>query len=119
MASTRNKNSILNYNVEKKKNENTLNYNNYLHSQHGEAHVTFLPDFGVNPGAIPRNKLKHSSVDVESDLRGIQCTNLETPHIPENPSNVNMGFLTFYKTQPLHMPEDFFAMNRERPMKLN
>lgn len=79
MASTRNKNSLNNYNIEQNQYENIKNYNLYENSQHGKPTKHLLPDKGLNSCKMDRFQLHWDSVSVESQLMGIGSSNLVNP----------------------------------------
>ena len=79
MASTRNKNTKGNYNLEQRNHTLSSSYKLYPNSSHGVAYDTKQPGNGLNPGQLPANQLSHNSTDIESFLFGINSTNLVTP----------------------------------------
>ena len=86
MASTRNKNTIGNYRLEQAQYKGNEEYNMYKNSQHGEAVHTHMPGLGLLPGQLPRDKLSHNPIQIESFLFGINSTNLVNPEpclVPE------------------------------------
>lgn len=79
MASTRNKNTIGNYNLQQRQYRDMERYELYPNSQYGTAYDTKLLSNGINPGQIPWNQLSENAVQVESFLFGINSTNLVQP----------------------------------------
>jgi hypothetical protein len=86
MASTRNKNTIGNYNLQQRQYQDMERYELYPNSQYGAAYDTKLPGNGINPGQVPWNQLSENAVQIESFLFGINSTNLVQPQpclVPE------------------------------------
>ena len=59
MASTRNRNTPGNYNLEQREFKQSENYTLYPNSQYGAAYNTRLPGNGLLPAQIPGNKLSY------------------------------------------------------------
>ena len=66
MTSTRNKNTQLNYNLEKFNIEKLFNENLYLHSSSGRPISECIPALGYMPSHISREALSNNSIDIES-----------------------------------------------------
>ena len=79
MASTRNRNTPVNYKLEQRTNTNSAQYALYENSQYGSAYNTRLAGNGLMPAQIPWNKLSYNAPDIESFLFGINSTNLVDP----------------------------------------
>jgi hypothetical protein len=79
MASTRNKNTPINYKLEQLQNINNEKYNVYKHSSSGQPYMINLPGNGFGGSCISAEKLSNNYVDIESFLRGTGTTNLERP----------------------------------------
>jgi hypothetical protein len=115
MASTRNRNTPGNYNLEQKQFKQSEEYKLYPNSQYGAAYNTRLPGNGLLPAQIPWNKMSHNAPDIESFLLGINSTNLVNPapcFVPElkslNPVNV-------YEKGPIFIPEPLVIEKNQRP----
>jgi hypothetical protein len=115
MASTRNRNTPGNYNLEQKQFKQSEEYKLYPNSQYGAAYNTRLPGNGLLPAQIPWNKMSHNAPDIESFLLGINSTNLVNPapcFVPElkslNPVNV-------YEKGPVFIPEPLVIEKNQRP----
>ena len=116
MTSTRNKKTQLNYNLEKSNTEKLLRENLYLHSSSGRPISECIPSLGYMPSHISREALAHNSIDIESQLRGIGSTNLETPCEPIIPSILNLELKDFFdKQQSVIMPYPMVYENNQRP----
>lgn len=117
MTSTRNKNTQLNYNLEKSNTEKLLRENLYLHSSSGRPISECIPSLGYMPSHISREALSNNSIDIESQLRGIGSTNLETPYQPIIPSIINLELKDFFdKQQSVIMPYPMVYENNQRPV---
>ena len=117
MTSTRNKNTQLNYNLEKSNTEKLLRENLYLHSSSGRPISECIPSLGYMPSHISREALSNNSIDIESQLRGIGSTNLETPYQPIIPSILNLELKDFFdRQQSVIMPYPMVFENNQRPV---
>lgn len=117
MASTRNINTIGNYNLEQRQYKENEKYNLYTNSQHGEAYTTQLPGNGLNPAQLPWNKLSHNPVQIESFLFGINSTNLVNPEPALVPQLKKLDTAHIYKTPRTIMPLPL-VIERNRPFPI-
>ncbi len=112
MTSTRNLNTPQDYKIEKKMNQQSLDYLLYTGSSVNEKSALFRD--GPNPkmygGLIDRNM-----VDVESMLRGIRSTNLEGESFTANPERVKLPEVSYYQKGPMIIPPSFQHSKTERP----
>jgi len=116
MTSTRNKNTQLNYNLEKSNTEKLLRENLYLHSSSGRPISECIPSLGYMPSHLSREALASNSINIESQLRGIGSTNLETPCEVIVPSITNLEFKDFFdRQQHIIMPYPMVYENNQRP----
>ena len=104
MASTRNRNNILNYNAEQRTYKQFENYTLYEYSQYGCAYNTKQAGNGLMCGQIPANKLSYNAPDIESFLWGINSTNLVNPVSSFSPSLKCLETTDIYKTPTVYMP---------------
>ena len=112
MASTRNKNTSLNYNVEQ---QSQLKQNNYT-KLYGEAYKTNLSGNGLIHGMLPRDQLSSNSMDTESFLFGINSTNLVNPAPTFEPSLRQLNPVDIYNKGDTFMPEPFICQKGQRPL---
>ena len=115
MASTRNKNTLENYKIEKL--ENRMQTDFMINNHFSKNNQTYLPDFGLNPSQIPREKLSANSVEIESSLFGINATNLESPQEPVKDQKINMNYVRFWDRPELIMPGDLVIEPNQRPLR--
>jgi hypothetical protein len=118
MASTRNKNTSTNYNIEQSQYKKSENYELYKNSQYGEAYSTKLSGDGFNPGQIPVNKLSHNYSDIESFLFGINSTNLVNPAQNLTPQLINLDSEHLYKKSTIFIPEPLVIEKSQRPLRM-
>ena len=118
MASTRNKNSFANYNIEQTQYKKSVNYDLYTNSQYGEAYSTKLSGNGFNPGQIPLNKLSHNYSDIESFLFGINSTNLVNPAKNLTPQLINLDTEHLYEKSAIYIPEPLIIEKSQRPLRM-
>ena len=76
MASTRNRNTPINYKLEQEQNVNNEKYNVYKHSSYGFPYTVNLPGNGFGGAYISPEYLSNNYVDIESFLHGTGTTNL-------------------------------------------
>jgi hypothetical protein len=112
MASTRNLNTHNDYRLEKKMNQQTLDYSLYM-----GAKVNMVPALfrdGPNP-KLYGGDLAKNSVDVESMLRGIRSVNLEGESFHVNPEKVHLPEIQYFQKIPIILPPSFKHSTKERP----
>jgi hypothetical protein len=116
MTSTRNKNSQLNYNLEKSNKEKLLQEKLYLHSSSGRPISECIPSIGYSPSHLSRDALANNAIDIESQLRGIGSTNLENPCEQVIPSIRTLDFKEFFeRQQSVVMPYPMVYEKNQRP----
>jgi hypothetical protein len=115
MASTRNKNTPGNYNLEQREFRQTEKYVLYANSQYGSAYNTMLPGNGLLPAQIPWNKMSHNAADTESFLFGINSTNLVNPAPCFVPEIIKLNSTNIYDKSPLYIPEPLVIEKNQRP----
>jgi len=117
MTSTRNKNTQLNYNLEKSNKEKLLREKLYLHSASGRPVTEFIPSIGYTPSHLSRDALANNAIDIESQLRGIGSSNLETPCNVVVPSIRTLGLADFFERQQnVIMPYPMVYEKNQRPI---
>lgn len=112
MASTRNKNTNSNYCLEQRMNTSQYDYKNL----YGQAYTNHLPTIGFNPSHLPRDVLAHNPIDIESQLFGINSTNLVTPQQPIKPELITLPEQSFFKRADIIMPQPFYSDKTQRPL---
>lgn len=117
MASTRNKNTQGNYNLEQRNSTLSASYKLYANSSHGAAYNTQLAGNGLNPGQIPGNQLSRNTADIESFLFGIGSTNLVDPAGSHNPKPelVSLNSAHLFEKSNTVMPVPLFLDKNQRP----
>jgi hypothetical protein len=115
MASTRNLNTPQDYRLEKKMNQQFMDYNLYTGSKVNE-HTALFRD-GPNPG-LYGGQLSKNAVDVESMLRGIQSTNLEGESFSAKPQSIPLQEVYYFNRTPIIIPPSFQHSTTERPKYL-
>ena len=116
MSSTRNRNTSLDYNLEKQKNKNLENHYLYIHSSSGRPTSECIPSLGYIPSHMSRDALSNNAIDIESTLYGIGSSNLVNPCYPVVPSLRPIEFKHYFnKSETLIMPNPFIFNNDERP----
>ena len=114
MASTRNINTKGNYDLQQKQFQDRNNYFLYNNSQHGEAYRTEMAGDGLIQGKLPRNKMSHNPIEIESFLFGINSTNLVNPEPVFTPALKPVSTRHLYKKEEVIMPNPLIV-ERNRP----
>lgn len=116
MASTRNKNTQGNYNLEQRNSALSASYK--LYANYGAAYTTQNPGNGLNPGQIPGNQLSHNTADIESFLFGIHSTNLVDPLGSHNPTPelVRLSSVHLFDKPNTVMPVPLYIEKNQRPL---
>ena len=118
MASTRNNNTKGNYCLQQRSYTDASQYNSYIHSQWGQASKNAIPCLGITPSHMPWNTLSNNPVDIESDLFGINSTNLVEPQAPVQPQLKNIPMIPYFDRSPVIMPEKLVVEKNQRPFPL-
>jgi hypothetical protein len=118
MASTRNKNTKGDYNLEINKYKNSETYNLYKNSQYGVAYDTKLPGNGLLPGQISWGQFATNYSDTESYLLGINSTNLVNPALDFKPELINLDCANIYEKTKIYIPEPLIIERGQRPFPI-
>ena len=117
MASTRNKNTPGDYQLETRAYTEQSAYLAY--ETYGHAETTYFPGDGLIGAKISNVQLSKNYCDIESELRGIGTTNLVNPQAPVTAQINTLKSMTFMKRVPLIIPAPIVVNNNERPVILN
>jgi hypothetical protein len=117
MASTRNKNTKGDYNLEQKQYQHSMDHLVYKHF--GAPVQTNLPGNGLLAGKVGSMELSNNFADVESSLRGIGSTNLVNPQPEIRPQIKTLDSLSICDRLTVHVPEPLVIEKNQRPMYLN
>ena len=112
MASTRNINNPNDYAMRQRLYAGATEYLAY------EAfHVANRPALPAlyTPSFLPRDVLCSNSVDVESQLFGINSTNLVNPATRVSPNNNTLPTISFFERPLCYMPDDLVKDGNQRP----
>tara|TARA_Y100000816_G_C26103866_1_gene585876 strand:+ start:1912 stop:2280 length:369 start_codon:yes stop_codon:yes gene_type:complete len=120
MSSTRNRNSISDYKAYENRNENIINYKMYENSQYGKTN-NFLNRFKLPESTQPTrimhpNNFSNNPIDIESQLRGINSTNLVGKSFNINPDLRKIDSYKLYERVPLMMPKQITNEQYQRPL---
>ena len=116
MASTRNKNTPVNYRLEERRYQTVQEHVMYENASHGQAWDTKLAGNGLNPGNMPWNTLSTNSSDIESFLFGINSTNLVNPQAPLKPELKSLSSFHVFEKEPVYMPDPLVVEKYQRPL---
>ena len=115
MASTRNKNTAVNYRQEIGHYQAAHRNVMYEHGSNGSAYDNKWAGIGLNPGKMPSNKLSSNSADIESFLLGINSTNLVNPAPCFVPELAKLDSTNIYEKGAILMPEPLVVEKSQRP----
>jgi hypothetical protein len=115
MASTKNKNTAPNYCLQQRQFRDNMSHIMYENSQNGKAYFNSLPSLGFNPTYMSREEFSKNSVDIESNLFGINSTNLVDPQEPVKPNMIHLPEVKYFDRIPLIMPTPLIVERNQRP----
>ena len=119
MASTRNCNTAIDYNLEQNINTNIIDKNLYQNSAYGRPTSEFIPAIGYIPSHMSRDTFANNSIDIESSLYGIGATNLVKQCEPVQPSMRSIDFKDFFdRKKEIIMPFPMVYNNGQRPFPI-
>lgn len=114
MASTRNRNMENEYCLEQKENKHIMDNRVYVHRTY--AFDTRMPCAGINVGYRPNDVLSANATDIESQLYGINSTNLVQKKSPLVPHLKKHQDIAFFERRPVYIPEPLVIENNQRPI---
>jgi hypothetical protein len=112
MSSTRNKNTVGNYEREQDEKHNLRRYEMYVGFVNND-NPCFAGN-GLLAGHYPYNTLATNSSDVESELFGISSTNLVNPRSAFIPEPTQMKTLSIMYKTPVLLPEPLVIERGQR-----
>ena len=114
MASTRDKNSKGNYQLEQKQLQNIRDNLGYYNSPNGHAVNNAFPEH-YRQGYMPPDNFSFNPTDIESTLFGIGNTNLEESKPPTIPQFKEMPSVSFFKTPEVVKTPTLTPLRNQRP----
>lgn len=112
MSSTRNRNTLGNYNAEQWSLGEQINYNTY--QSYGVPQSTHFAGDGLIHGRVASEQLSNNSCDIESQLFGIGSTNLVKPLPSVVPEIKTLNSLAVMNKTPLIIPGDLVVQGEQR-----
>jgi len=117
MTSTRNKNSLGDYQYEQNAMLKQSEYCTYIHGSQGMATQTNFAGDGLVHGRIASSQLSHNSCDIESFLFGIGSVNLVN-HIPPPVPQINyLSSLSIIDKPTILLPKPLVIESNQRILK--
>jgi hypothetical protein len=113
MSSTRNKNSVGDYQAEQRALQRQADYFSYVHYAHPE-NTYFCGDGLVGGGKIGSSQLSNNYCDIESSLRGIGSTNLVNPMQAIQPDIKQLKSLSIIDKLPVVLPSSWVCEPNQR-----
>lgn len=114
MASTRSKNSKLEYKLETMKNKNVNEYLDYTYKYHNPQPA--YPGFGFTPTKIPNSDITFNNITLESQLFGINANNLVNPQKEQKPQYKSMKTWDLVKKEETILPKPLVIEKNQRPL---
>lgn len=112
MASTRNKNTVGNYEQEQNEMHKSRKYEMYVGFGHNDT--TSFAGLGLISGRYPFSTFATNYSDVESELLGIGATNLVNPRSAFIPDPIQLKTLSIIKKNPVLLPEPLVVERGQR-----
>ena len=112
MASTRNINNPNDYSMRQRVYSGTSDYLAFT-SFHVATNTAISNDYSAS--FLPRHLLCTNSIDVESQLFGINASNLVAPAAKVTPDNTKLPTVSFFERQACYMPRNLSVEPNQRP----
>lgn len=112
MASTRNKNTKEDYNLEKNRNTHLTEMQSYKYSRHN--YDPKLPGLGLMPAQINGKDISHNYVNIESQLFGIGANDLENPRPQQTPDYKHMNEVAMVEQEDIILPRPLYIERNQR-----
>ena len=116
MASTRNKNDKGNYNLEERALEEQRLYSLYKNQGNGQAYSSHFAGDGLLMGRMGSSALSYNPIDIESQLLGINSTNLVQPSFKCDPEIKSLESLSVIDRLPVLLPKKMNIEPNQRPL---
>ena len=115
MASTRNNNTFSDYCLQQRSYNQSRDWISYKHGSYGNAYRNAIPCLGYTPSHMPWNTLSYNPVEIESQLYGINSTNLVNPQAPIRPQLKSVPMIPYFSRIPLIKSPDLPILRNQRP----
>lgn len=119
MESTSSRNTLHNYIIEQKQNEDILS--NRIFHNYAFAYDNVLPCRGIHVGQMPNSTLSNNPIDIENQLFGIntkQCKYNKFVKLDYSPSAIHLPSVTFYnQSNKVILPDPLVIENNQRPVR--
>ena len=116
MASTRNKNAKSEYALEQRTNNFINNWNTYENSSYGSPYDAAMPAVGYMPSHMCPCFFSNNAIDIESDLYGINSTNLVSEKPKTNPELKTIKTINYFDRIEMLMPKPLVIEDNQRPL---
>jgi len=114
MASTRNNNTKSDYMLEQRNFQLYEAYNNQS-TFFGKSYMPATPNCGLAPPKFSIHEQSYNGIDIESELRGIDSTNLVKPKAPVVSQLKKLPEVVFYDRTPMILPVQLVVEKLQRP----
>ena len=116
MSSTRNKNTLGDYNLERMMDQKCFQIMSYTNSSSGSAVFPALPVGGsAPPSKLSYQDLSNNAIAIESQLFGIGTTNLVKLYQPILPQPKVLPSVKYFYRNKVIMPENLQCESNQRP----
>ena len=113
MASTRNNNTSTDYKLEQRNFQLAQAYNQSPY--YGKSNMPATPNCGLAPPKFSIHEQSHNGIDIESELRGIDSTNLVKPKAPVIVNMKQIPEVVFYDRGAMILPDQLVVEKKQRP----
>ena len=114
MTSTRNNNSLGDYEAQQIAIQKQAEYQTYVNGASGMASETYFAGDGLLSGRLAATSLSQNACDVESFLFGIGSVNLVSPKSRIIPEIHRIQSLSIIQKTPVILPADLVIMPNQR-----
>jgi hypothetical protein len=114
MTSTRNNNSLGDYEITQNSIQRQAEYTTYIHGPQGAALQTQFPGEGLLSGRYAPTTLSHNACDIESFLYGIGSVNLVNPAPTIIPNIKRLHSLSIFEKNAVLIPEPLIIEPAQR-----
>ena len=118
MASTRNKNMPSDYCLQQRNYSLANDYRLYPNSQTGKAYNPAIPCIGYTPSHMPNSTFSYNPTDIESNLFGINSSNLVYHQAPLAPALKTLDFTSFFDRKAVTLPNPLVVEYGNRPFPI-
>jgi len=119
MSSTRNNNTVGNYNLQQRSINQQYDTKMYVNSSNGSPYNTAITSGGhALPSFMSRDAFANNSIEIESALFGINSSNLVNPQPAVQPQLKTLRTIEFFSRTPVILPDELIVPLNQRALPL-